>query len=463
MTSIIILSLTGLFSMIVGLFKVNEKLILGILVAALMVCGGFLVSDWNSEYTYFNDMVYFDNYALAFSTVLIFITVLVFFLSEHHFQQVKEYVTEQYALIIFSLIGMIIIVSFDHLAMLFVGIEIMSIPLYILAGSKKKDLASNEASLKYFLMGAFATGLLLMGITLIYGATGSFSLDKIAEVISTTPNFIQNPLLIGGLLLILSGLGFKVSAAPFHFWTPDVYQGSPTWVTSFMSTAVKLAGFAAFFRLFTNCFLPLGDVWSGIISVMAAVTISIGGISAVFQTSLKRILAYSSISHAGYMLIVLLLNNENAGNGLLFYGLTYSIASIVAFAIAGAVEKITGSDSVDSFNGLGKSHPFLAIFMTLSMLSLAGIPLTGGFFAKFYILSSGIEAGYLWLMLIAIVNAIIGIYYYFKVIIAMFFKEDSKDVLSKVSVSIFFMVVLAICSILTVQLGLFPDLVYYLF
>lgn len=463
MTSIILLSLAGLFTMIVGLFKVNEKLILGILIALILVSIGFLASDWNSEYTYFNDMVFFDNYAISFSIALLSITVLIFLLSEHHFQLVNEYVTEQYALIVFSLIGMVIIVSYDHLAMLFVGIEIMSIPLYILAGSNKKDLSSNEASLKYFLMGAFATGLLLMGITLIYGATSSFHLDKIAEVISTTPNFIQNPLMLSGLLLILCGLAFKVSAAPFHFWTPDVYQGSPTWVTSFMSTAVKIAGFAAFLRLFQTCFMPLGDIWINILSIMAAVTITIGGITAVFQTSLKRILAYSSISHAGYMLIVFVVNKDNAGSALLFYGITYAIASIVAFSVINAVEKTTGSDSIDSFNGLAKTNPALSFFLTISMLSLAGIPLTGGFFAKFYVLSAGFEAGFIWLIIIAIVNAIIGIYYYFKVVIAVFFKDDSKDSFAKVAISRLFYIVLAFCTIFTIQLGLFPDFIYLLF
>lgn len=463
MVSIIILSIAGLFSMIVGLFKPNEKIVLGLVVTSIIASGAVLASEWGTDFSYFNDMLFFDNYAIAYSVGLVIITTLVFLLSEVHFSEQKQYVTEQYSLVVFALIGMIIIVSFSHMAMLFVGIEIMSIPLYILAGSKKKSLASNEAAMKYFLMGSFATGLLLMGITLIYGETGSFHLESIANAVSSYNDLVQSPLLIGGLLLILAALAFKVSAAPFHFWTPDVYQGAPTWVTSFMSTAVKLAGFGAFFRLFSYAFLPLGETWIGIVSVMAAVTISIGSISAVFQTSLKRILAYSSVAHAGYMLVVFLIDNENAGNGLLFYGFAYSIASIVAFAITVAVEKATGSDDIKSFDGLVKSNPLLAVFMAFAMLSLAGIPLTGGFFAKFYVLSSGIESGYLWLILIAIANAIIGIYYYFKVIIAMFFKEDTGQQLSAVSVGGLYIYVLAICSLLTLQLGLFPDLLYYLF
>jgi NADH-quinone oxidoreductase subunit N len=462
MYSIILLAVVGLFCMIIGLFNVNKTVVYSVVLLGLLAACGILASEWNGDYMYFNDMLYFDNYAIAFSILLIFLTLLIFLLSEVFFGDLKEYLTEHYALFIFSLIGMICIVSFDHLAMMFVGIEIMSIPLYILAGSEKKNVLSNEASLKYFLMGSFATGLLLMGITLVYGETSSFHIDKIAAVLTDNPDAVRSPLFIVGLFLILAGLAFKVSAAPFHFWTPDVYQGSPTLVTSFMSTAVKVAGFAGFFRLFYYCFLPAGDLWVNIIAIMAATTITIGGLTAVFQTSLKRILAYSSISHAGYMLIVMISATDASGNAMLFYGLAYSISSIVAFSVIMAVQKVTGSDEVESFNGLAKSNPLLAFLMALSMISLAGIPLTGGFFAKFYILSSGIEAGFFWLVLIAIVNAIIGVYYYFKVIIAMYFKDSVSD-LSSVSVSGTYKVVLIVCSIITLQLGLFPDLIYSLF
>lgn len=462
MNSIIILSIVGLFSMIVGLFKVNKTVIFSAVIVGLLAAMVVLIYEWNTEYVYFNDMLFFDNYAIAFSVLLIFTTILIFSISEIFFENMKEYVTEHYALFVFSLIGMLCIVSFDHLSMLFVAIEIMSIPLYILAGSEKKNVLSNEASLKYFLMGAFATGLLLMGITLVYGETSTFHIDKISEYLSNNPDAVQSPMFYAGLILILAGLSFKVSIVPFHFWTPDVYQGSPTFVTTFMSTAVKVAGFAGFFRLFYYCFLPAIEIWSNLFAVMAVGTITIGGISAVFQTSLKRILAYSSISHAGYMLLIVLSSGATAsGSILLYYGLAYSLSSIVSFAVIMIIQKSTQSDEIESFNGYAKVNPLMAFLLAVSMISLAGIPLTGGFFAKFYTLSATIEAGYFWVVLLAIINAIIGIYYYFKVIIAMYFKDNIFE-FPTVSVSVIFKIVLIICTILSVLMGIFPDVIYKL-
>ena len=448
--------------MIIGLFKVDKKLILWIVVLSLGAAAVLLFTEWNTDFVYY-DMLFFDNYAIAFSILLIFVTILIFLLSENYFSNIKTYQTEHYSLFVFALVGMISIVSFDHLAMLFIGIEIMSICLYILAGSDKKNLHSNEASLKYFLMGAFATGLLLMGITMIYGATGSFHLDQISDSLANNNYMVKDPIFLIGLILMLAGLAFKVSAAPFHFWTPDVYQGSPTLVTAFMGTAVKVAGFGGFLRLFYYGFLNASEIWINIVAVMAVATIIIGSISAVFQTNVKRILAYSSISHAGYMLVVFLTAGENTGNAMFFYAIAYSISSIVAFSIFMAVQKVTQSEEVDSFNGFAKSNPFLAFVMALAMISLAGIPLTGGFFAKFYILYQAMEAGYLWIVIIAIINAIVGMYYYFKIIIAMYFKEGDSIALMGVSTSGLYKVVLVVCSLITLQLGLFPDLIYNLF
>ncbi|MDX2189786.1 MAG: NADH-quinone oxidoreductase subunit N [Bacteroidota bacterium] len=462
MNSLIILSVLGLFTMMSGLFKVPVKLVHSIVVFGLLSAIGFFAIEWNTDLVYFNDMIYFDNYALGFSILLITITLIIFLLSEYFFADNVHYATEFYSLVIFSLIGMICIVSFDHLSILFIGIEIMSIPLYILAGSNKKDLSSNEAALKYFLMGAFATGLLLMGITLIYGEMGSFHIDKIAETITSYNEIVTSPLLGIGILLMLAGLCFKVSVFPFHFWTPDVYQGAPTWVTTFMSTAVKVAGFAGMFRLFYYCLLPAGDIWVQIAAVLAASTITIGTLTAVFQTSFKRMLAYSSIAHAGYLMLVLAVSYQNSGSTVLFYGLTYSLASIISFSVLQTVQHATGSDQIDAFNGLAKSNPILAFVMTIAILSLAGIPLTGGFFAKFYILSAGIEGGFAWVVIIAIVNAIIGMYYYFKVIIAMYFKESTFKQ-EALSYSIIYKTVLIVSCLLTIELGLFPDWVYLLF
>lgn len=449
--------------MIVGLFKPNNKVVLGVVILSMFAAIGFLALDWNQSNQVFNNMLIFDNFSIGFSISLITISIIVLLLSFHYIESLKTYITEQISLIIFSLIGMIVIVSYNHLSMLFVGIEIMSIPLYILAGSNKKNLSSNESALKYFLMGAFATGLLLMGITLIYGESSTFFVDQLAYSIEINKNLALSPILIAGTILVFAGLAFKVSIFPFHFWTPDVYQGAPTWVTSFMSTAVKTAGFAALFRLFNYCFLPLSGTWFIIFSILAAISITLGTFSAVFQISLKRILAFSSIAHAGYMLIILLNGENTTGAGLLFYTLAYSISSLIAFTTIIAVENTTGNDSVDSFNGLAKSNPLLALMMTFSMLSLAGIPLTGGFFAKFYVLITGFEAGFEWLVLVAIINAIVGMYYYFKVIIAMYFKPSASENLQPISISPLSLILLFFCSLITLQLGINPEWLYFLF
>lgn len=471
MISIIILSLLGLFCMMSGLFKPSTKFIVGLSIGVILGSGVLFLTHWDNFYlipawdldiTYYNDMAFFDNYAISFSILLSLIVATVFSLSEYHFNQFKNYHTEHIALFIFALIGMIIMVSFDHLAMLFVGIEIMSIPLYILAGVNRKDTNSNESSIKYFLMGAFASGLLLMGMTLIYGETSSFHLDLIADYIQTNPAAVGSPILAIGVLLVFAGMLFKVSAFPFHFWTPDVYQGAPTLVTTFMSTSVKVAGFAAFFRLFYNCFLDLDGIWSDSLAIISVLTITVGGVTAVFQNSMKRLLAFSSISHAGYLLITLLVANDlSSGSTILYYGATYAFASIAAFAVIMVVENYSKSDTVDSFNGLAKSNPLLAFVMTVAMLSLAGIPITGGFFAKFYILSSAIEADYYWIAVIAIINAIIGVYYYFKVIIAMYFKEQNST--SALPISIFYSTILVVLVLVIILLGVFPDVVYSLF
>lgn len=467
MISIFILSIVGLFSMIAGLFRANKTLIIATaslsMVISALFTSNILSVDIPSLDVLFNQMLQFDSFSAGFGLAILVVTCMVLLLSELHVQQNPHYVTDKVALMVFSLIGMLVLVSFNHMAMLFLGIEIMSIPLYILAGSKKADVSSNESSLKYFLMGAFATGLLLMGITLIYGETGAFHLHLISDFIKNH-SITETPMLAVGILFLLAGLSFKVSLFPFHFWTPDVYQGAPTWITQFMSTSVKLAGFAAFYRLFIYAFYAYSSLWIPILAAIAAFTIAVGSITALFQLSVKRILAYSGVTNAGFMVIALILNTHDAANTLLFYGFAYVIASTVAFAVVQAVEHSTGNNQIDSFNGLAQANPMLAVAMLISMLSLAGIPLTGGFFAKFYVVSNTIESGFTWLAVLAIISAIVGMYYYFKIIIAMFFKDlPANSPLELISVGGVFTYVLVICCILVLQMGLFPDFLYHLF
>ncbi|MGZ4048932.1 MAG: NADH-quinone oxidoreductase subunit N [Bacteroidia bacterium] len=305
------------------------------------------------------------------------------------------------------------------------------------------------------MMGAFATGFLLFGIALIYGATGSFDLAEIAAAVSTNAGTLSSVFYVG-VLLMLVGLAFKVSAAPFHFWAPDVYQGAPTVITAFMATIVKTAAFAAFLRLFSTTFMGVSHTWMHVVWVMAALTLLVGNITAVVQTSTKRMLAYSSVAHAGYMLLALLAGNNYSNSAILFYTAAYSIGSISTFSIVSIVANAKGTDGVDSFNGLAKTNPLLAFVMTVSLLSLAGIPPTAGFFAKYYIFTSAFLAGNQGLVLIAIIASLIGVYYYFRLIIAMYFKESTDP---EIVVLPNHKILLILIAIAIIALGLFPDFI----
>jgi NADH-quinone oxidoreductase subunit N len=346
-------------------------------------------------------------------------------------------------------------VAYENLLMLFIGIEILSICMYVLAGSDKKSLRSNEAALKYFLMGAFATGILLFGIALIYGATGTF---YITEISAATNNGVEgmSPLLGVGLLMVMIGISFKVSAAPFHFWTPDVYEGTPAMFTSFMSTVVKAAGFAAFYKLMSVSFSGAYSFWFPTLIAMAIITLVVGNIGAAVQGSFKRMMAYSSISHAGYLMLALLALNDRSENAIFFYSLAYSVATVAAFGILKLVSDQRGGDeSYAAFNGLGQTNPLLALVMTISMLSLAGIPLTGGFFGKFFIFGSALENDLLWPVVIGILMSMVGIYYYFRVVISMYLREPSGE---RLEVNAFTTFTLIFIAVLTVVLGIFPGL-----
>lgn len=455
MNPLITISILAIVVLYLGLFKAKNAL-LPVSLVGLLAAFGLSLAEWNSGSSpIFNGMMHFDNFAVAFSAITILSTALILLLSKDYFEAISENVAEYYALILFALSGIIVMVSYHNLSMLFIGLEIMSVCLYILAGIKKRDYRSNEAALKYFLMGAFSTGFLLFGIALIYGASGSFDLSEIRNYIVDNPTNIS-PLLYGGVILLIIGLCFKVGAAPFHFWTPDVYDGSPTLVTAFMSTVVKTAGFAAFLRIFAVCFAPLHDFWVPILLVITIVTLFIGNVTAVYQNSFKRMLAYSSISHVGYMLFAIVALGNESANSVLLYAAAYSIASIIAFAVLILMQRQTGSDTYDSFNGLSKKNPFIAFTLTVAMLSLAGIPLTAGFIGKFMMFSGVLKEYHVGLVILAVLNAVIGIFYYFRVVIAMYFKDaERKDVV----VPAYFKVVLAVSAAVTIILGVYPALI----
>lgn len=454
MNTLILIPLLGILLLYLGLYK-QANWLLPVAIAGLLGAIGLTVITWNCpNKSTFSGMLRFDHFAVVFSCLSIFITMLLLLLSKTYFEKISSHVAEYYALMLFALTGMIMMVSYHNLTMLFIGIETTSVSLYILTGIRKKDYLSNEAALKYFLMGAFATGILLMGIAFIYGATGTFDLEMLHNYVVDNQG-AYGMLFYVGLLLLIVALCFKVGVAPFHFWTPDVYEGAPSLITGFMSTVVKIAGFATFLRLFTIVFAPLWQFWSPVLFVVIVVTLLIGNITALYQKTFKRMLAYSSISHAGYLLLAILALGEHSDRAILLYGVAYSLASLIAFAVLIKVKEQFGNDSFDSFNGLAKNNPYVAFSLTVAMLSFAGIPLTAGFMGKFLLFNTALEKYQVWIVVLAVLNAAIGIYYYFKVIVAMYFRLSASNV--RLMLPLNYKWVIAICLLLTFALGVYPS------
>ncbi|MEY2596819.1 MAG: hypothetical protein RI965_2091 [Bacteroidota bacterium] len=453
MNAIIFSAVWGVLMMYAGFFVKSRNTINLIAIAGIVLLIICNVHEFISGMSLFSidtkGMLFHSNFGLVFMLIILISTLMYFLLSGNDINAAGKSSSDLYALIFFILSGIGVVAGFKSLLMLFLGIEIVSIPLYILAGSDKSNLKSNEAALKYFLMGSFSTGLMLMGITLIYGDTGSFYLDAIKAGLS-----VLTPMKAAGLLLILASMAFKVSAAPFHFWTPDVYDGAPTVFTSFMATIVKSVAFYAFLHLFDNAFGNLHEDWKNLVAVIALLTLLIGNITAVFQQSVKRMLAYSSIAQAGFMMLAILSLNVFAKQGLLLYFAGYSIATLGIFAVLVKMK----DHSVDAFNGLSKTNPIIALSVLVSLLSLAGIPLTAGFFAKYYMLLAVIREGHLmWLVVTAVLCAAVSIYYYFRVIQAMYFKEPTNILTLEFSSTFKWMII--INAILIIILGIHPDII----
>lgn len=447
MNTILVSAIFGVVMMYCGIFIKNRGALRYIAACALAVLLGFNIAE-----TYGFRLVSIDTtnffafskFGLLFNSICIACTLIYTIISGREINKIGRYTSEAYALLFFILCGTGIVSGFSNLMMLFLGIEIISIPLYILTGFDKLNLKSNEASLKYFLMGSFSTGIMVMGIALIYGASGSFLIEQTQAGLSYMDAM--------GLLLLFTSMLFKVSGAPFHFWTPDVYDGAPTVFTSFMATVAKVAVFAGFIRLMEAKYQDMGSQSDHIIGVVIFLTLLFGNLTAVFQQSVKRMLAYSSIAQAGFMLFALFAINDAAKEGLLLYAAAYSLATIGIFAVLAKMDDQT----YEGFNGMGKSHPLVAGVLTVLLLSLAGIPLTAGFFAKYFMLASVVKTGgNLLLVIIGVVFAAISAYYYFRVIQAMYFKEGEPALSTQPTTGFRYMLV-AIAAIIVV-LGVYPD------
>jgi NADH-quinone oxidoreductase subunit N len=462
MKGLLIISGLGILAMLAEIFKFKKILfpliLLGVLAAYV---ANFM--EWNIPLSIpaFDNMIAFDKVGLAFSGVILATAFFWFIMANDYFENDTN-VVDHFSLVIFALTGAMMLTAFKNMTTLFLGIEIMSIPLYVLAASKKKDVASNEAGFKYLIMGSFASGFLLFGIALIYGATGSFDLMQIRSAISSHSPDNMPLFFYAGVIMLLIAMCFKVSAAPFHFWAPDVYQGSPTVITALMSTIVKTAAFAAILRLFLIGFGGVTEIWTVILVAIIALSLVIANFSAAMQSNVKRMLAYSSISHAAFMLMVVLANlRSNATLGaLLYYSLAYSIGSIAAFGVLYSVTK-KGDESFEAFNGLGKRNPLMAACMVVAMLSLAGIPVTAGFFAKYFVFINMIGTDYKWLLILAILTSAVGVYYYFKVIIAMYFKTSAET--EAVPFELPNKMVVIVTTIITLALGIVPGFVVEMF
>jgi NADH-quinone oxidoreductase subunit N len=403
----------------------------------------------------FSNTIRIDSFSVFFNFLIIAISAVVILSSFEYMAVQKIRAGEYYALILFGAVGMSLMSSAVELVLIFIGLEISSISTYILAGFRRNDASSSESSLKYFLLGSFATAFFLYGVALIFGATGSTNIDVIGQRLLSSP---AEPLVFTAMALMFVGLGFKVAAAPFHVWTPDVYEGAPAPVVGFMSTAPKAAAFAVLLRVVFAINAP-GHFW--FLWVAAALSMTLGNISALVQSNVKRLLAYSSIAHAGYLLVAFAMTTpENFTVGIsaaMFYTAAYAAMNVGAFAVvshlANAGERYV---NLEDYEGLGRTSPILAATLTMFLLSLIGIPITGGFFAKFYVFSAALRANLVWLTIIGVLNSAIGAYYYLRVIVVMYMRESRKEVpVSPVSPGLG--LALALCLVATLYLGILPN------
>lgn len=455
----ILVLLLQVFTSLPGRKQLGYISLTGIVLASIIVLtqGGAFGENTALPIYSFSNLWVVDNFSRFFKLIILIGTGLTVLISIKYLKDEGIDHGEYYSLILFTTIGMMIMAGGSDLITIFLGIELMSISLYVLTGYTRKRLLSNESSLKYFLLGSFATCFLLYGISLLYGATGTTNLKGISGFISDA-NF-GSPVLIIGMVLLLIGFGFKVASVPFHMWTPDVYEGAPAPITAFMSASPKAAAFAAFLRVFIEALPSLQGVWVDIIWVLAAMTMTAGNVIALVQDNVKRMLAYSSIAHAGYILVAFISTDKSGIASILYYMLAYTFMNIGAFAIVIIIggkgeEKV----HVKDYTGLGYRYPLTAAAMTLFLLSLTGIPPTAGFMGKLYLFSAAIKSGYVGLVTIAVLNSVISLYYYLKIIVAMYLKEPELDVAHDslvFSPAMVIALIIAVCGVLLV--GIFPS------
>lgn len=448
-----LIAITGL-GVLCLLFEILNirKAIVPVTIVGLLGVLAITVSEFNTPGSFYNNMIVVSKFSSAFSALFIVLTIFLVALSHDFYEDHQTKISDFIAIKIFMLAGAVAMISFGNLAMFFLGIEVLSISLYILAASSRMNIKSNEAGMKYFLMGSFASGIILFGICLIYGAMGTFDIAEITEWSRSAELPSWFPI---GISLVTIGMLFKIAAVPFHFWAPDVYEGSPALTTATMSTLVKVVAMATLYKLLTAMNADLSEAFIAVIVVISIASMTVGNIMALKQTNVKRMLAFSGISHAGFMLMTLLSISTSASS-LLYYASAYSLAGIAAFSVILYVCKNKDNEDISNFNGLGKTNPLLAAILTAALLSMAGIPIFSGFFAKLVLFNQTIQAGYLVVVIAAVINSIISVGYYFKLVLAMYGKEASQE---STKTPFVFYAVAVISILLNIILGLFPSAV----
>jgi NADH-quinone oxidoreductase subunit N len=403
--------------------------------------------------TAFKDLVVLDAFGVYLHFLILGITALTVLASLRYVEQEDIPPGEYYALLLFGAIGMGVMVMGNELVLIFLGLETSSIATYILAGIRRRELKSNESAMKYFLLGSFATAFFLYGIALLFGSTGSTFLPVVASKLN-----VNDPLVLMAMAMVFVGLGFKVATAPFQIWTPDVYEGAPTPVTAFLSAGPKAAAFAAFLKIFFIALEPAIDTWFWLIWGCAVLTMFVGNLGALVQDNIKRMLAYSSIAHAGYILVAFAARSELGIAAVLFYLVAYALMKLGAFSLVSHVSQGESRQSIDDYAGLHTRHPVLAACLAIFMLSLIGIPLTGGFLGKFYVFTAAVKENLIWLVILGVINSVVSAGYYLRVVKVMYMNEPRGELsLAPVPASLAF--VLALTTIGTVYLGILPDAV----
>lgn len=458
MSTLIAISGLGIICLLLEIFNLR-KILIPVTLVGLIAVLGLTVTEFYLGESYIKvdeyNMLATSGFSHAFSILFIILTVLIVAMSPKFYQEKFAKIADYVALKIFILAGAVAMVSFGNFAMFFIGLEVLSIAVYALASSEPKNRKSNEAGMKYFIMGAFASSFILFGIALVYGAIGSFDIATIMSTSAAQAGSLPVWFNIG-FVMITVGMMFKASIAPFHFWAPDVYEGSPTLVTTMMSTLVKVAAIGALFKLMTVLAVAITPVYQTILVVLSILTMSVGNITAMKQRNIKRMMAYSGISHAGFMMMTFLALGSSA-NVVLYYAAAYGLAGVAAFAVILGVCRGKDNEDMENFFGLVKRQPVMTAILICALLSLSGIPIFAGFFAKFFVFDQMLQADHLILVIFGILNSVIAVFYYLGVGNIMITKEPATT--ERLHVPFEYKAVAVIAITLNILLGLFPDII----